>query len=152
MLPLMEADAGAPPQDRTDVMGRRIGAALVDFLVLGVVFAILAVLLGDTSASGGSAQARLGSGGTLLFVAISLLYFFAQEASGGRTLGKRALGIRVVSDAGGDASVGQVTVRTLLRIVDTLPILYLLGFIVALITPKSQRLGDLAGGTRVVRA
>ena len=133
-------------------MGRRIGAALVDFLVLGVVFAILAVLLGDTSASGGSAQARLGSGGTLLFVAISLLYFFVQEASGGRTLGKRALGIRVVSDAGGDASVGQVTVRTLLRIVDTLPILYLLGFIVALITPKSQRLGDLAGGTRVVRA
>lgn len=152
MLPLMETGAGPPTQDGTDVMGRRIGAALLDLLVLVVVFGVLAVVLGDTSASGGSAQARLGPGGTLLFLAILLLYYFAQEASGGRTLGKRALGIRVVSDAGGAASGGQVAVRTLLRLVDTLPILYLVGFIVALLTPKKQRLGDLAGGTRVVRA
>lgn len=134
------------------MMGRRIAAALLDFVLLALVFVGLALLIGDTSATGGSAQARLGGGGTLLFVAISLLYYFLLELSKGQTVGKMALGIRVASDEGGRASAGQVAARTLLRIVDSLPVLYLVGLIVALTTSKRQRIGDLAAHTRVVRA
>ncbi|MDP9384577.1 MAG: RDD family protein [Actinomycetota bacterium] len=148
----MGAAAEAAEQDRTDVMGRRIGAALIDILLLGAVFVVIAVLVGDTSSTGGNAQARLGGGGTALFAAISLLYYFLSELDDGRTLGKRALGIRVVSDDGSRASAGQIAGRTLLRIVDSLPLLYLVGLVVALVTPKRQRIGDLAAGTRVTRA
>jgi uncharacterized RDD family membrane protein YckC len=45
-----------------------------------------------------------------------------------------------------------VAIRTILRLVDSLPFLYLLGFIVIMVTPRRQRLGDLAGGTTVARA
>jgi uncharacterized RDD family membrane protein YckC len=38
-----------------------------------------------------------------------------------------------------------------LRIIDWLPTLFLLGFIVALLTSHKQRLGDLAAGTVVVK-
>jgi hypothetical protein len=42
-------------------------------------------------------------------------------------------------------------VRNILRIVDMLPTGYLVGVITVLISPKNQRLGDLAAGTIVVR-
>lgn len=45
----------------------------------------------------------------------------------------------------------QVVVRNLLRFVDMLPLFYAVGGLVALFTPRSQRLGDLAAGTVVVR-
>lgn len=148
----MEAGQAGMGQDGTDVLGRRIGAAFLDFLPLVVLFILLSLLIGDTEASGGSAQARLGTAGTLVLLAASLLYYFVLELLGGQTLGKRALGIRVVADGCGPASAGQIAARTLLRIVDGLPFLYLLGLVVAIVTKKRQRIGDLAGGTRVVRA
>jgi uncharacterized RDD family membrane protein YckC len=145
----MQASSGG-----SEVVGRRIGAALLDVLVLAVVFVVLALLIGDSHSSGSSASARLGGGGTLLFLALTLLYYFVLEARGGQTLGKRALGIRVARAAdGGQPSAGEVAVRTLLRLVDALPFLYLVGLITILVTrSRAQRLGDLAAGTTVVRA
>lgn len=96
---------------------------------------------------------RLEGGGFLVWLGLSLLYYFAFEPAGGRTLGKRALGLRVVSADGSRAGPGLVAIRTLLRIVDSLPFLYLLGFIVVLATgQRRQRLGDLASRTQVIRA
>ncbi|MEA2133254.1 MAG: hypothetical protein QOC68_1163 [Solirubrobacteraceae bacterium] len=145
----MQASSGG-----SEVVGRRIGAGLLDVLVLGVVFVVLALLIGDSQSSGSSAGVRLGGGGTLVFLALTLLYYFGQEARDGRTLGKRALGIRVVRAAdGGQPSTGEVAVRTVLRLVDALPFLYLVGVITILVTgSRAQRLGDLAAGTTVVRA
>jgi len=145
----VEASSGG-----SEVVGRRIGAGLLDVILLAVLFVVLALLIGDSTSSGSSASVRLGSGGTLLFLALTLLYYFVLESRGGQTLGKRALGIRVARRAdGAAASTGEVAVRTVLRIVDALPFLYLVGLVTILATGRrAQRLGDLAAGTTVVSA
>src|SRR5262249_60607544 len=63
------------------------------------------------------------------------------------------LGRRVVRPGGSRASAAAVAGRTLLRLIDWLPALYLTGFITVLATgPRRQRLGDLAARTGVARA
>ena len=68
----------------------------------------------------------------------------------GQTLGKRVLRLRVIDSGGLRLEFTQVVIRNLLRAVDLLPALYLLGGSVALATRKCQRVGDLAAGTIVV--
>jgi uncharacterized RDD family membrane protein YckC len=65
-------------------------------------------------------------------------------------LGKWALGLRVVADDGGEADPYAVLIRTMLRLIDFVPILYLGGFLICRVTAKRQRLGDLAAGTVVI--
>lgn len=137
--------------DPTEVFGRRIAAALVDIGVLFALFVFVGILVGDTGSNDGGGSVTLENGGFLVFAGLSLLYYFLGEAITGQTLGKRLLGVRVRSLGGGSASIGAVAIRTLVRPIDSLPGLYLLGFIVALISPRRQRLGDLAARTVVTR-
>lgn len=134
--------------------GNRGFAALVDFvvatlLVVGMiaVFAVLGAALprGVLAAAQG------------LFVLLTLLigwsYFVALEwLWEGRTLGKRMFGLRVITADGSPASFIAILIRNLLRIVDFLPVFYGLGLLAVVVSPRSQRLGDLAAGTYVVRA
>src|SRR5689334_10040421 len=106
--------------DSTDVVGRRIGALIVDGLLLAVVFIVVGLVSGGGHAANGSANVTLGSQGTAIYVLIVLAYFFACESTTGQTLGKRLLGIRVTRLDGGRASAGQALLRTVLRIVDAL--------------------------------
>ena len=69
----------------------------------------------------------------------------------GQTVGKRLLRLRVVDQRGLKLQFSQVLIRNLLRVVDGLPLFYLVGGISSLISRKNQRLGDLAAGTIVVR-
>ncbi len=140
------------PHDPTDVLGRRIAAAFLDILVLAVLFFVLGLLIGESEAENGTASVRLEGGPAFLFFALSLLYYLIPEAMSGRSLGKALLGLRVVREDGGRAGAGAIVARTLLRIVDALPLLYLVGFVAVLATGQRRaRLGDLAAGTRVVR-
>ena len=43
-------------------------------------------------------------------------------------------------------------IRNLLRIIDGLPVFYLLGLIVMVSSKRKQRIGDMAAGTVVVKA
>lgn len=70
----------------------------------------------------------------------------------GQTIGKRAFGLRVITADGSPAPFAAVLVRNLVRIVDFLPFFYGIGLMVIILTPRSQRLGDIAAGTFVVRA
>ena len=67
----------------------------------------------------------------------------------GQTPGKRALGIRVVSQDGLSINVSQSILRNLLRAIDVAPP-FLPGVVSMIVTPRMQRLGDLAAGTIVV--
>lgn len=69
----------------------------------------------------------------------------------GQTLGKRLLGLRVLSLSGTTITFAQAAVRNLVRIVDILPGCYLVGGCSALLDRHGRRLGDLAAGTLVVR-
>ncbi len=69
----------------------------------------------------------------------------------GQTLGKRLLRLRVMDVQGLRLQFNQVVIRNLLRFVDNLPVAYMVGGLFCLITRRSQRLGDLAANTIVVR-
>ena len=69
----------------------------------------------------------------------------------GQTLGKRLLRLRVVDASGLRLQFSQVAIRNLLRVVDLLPGMYLVGGIATLCSRKAQRLGDLAANTVVIR-
>ena len=136
-------------------VGSRTAAALLDTVV--AVFAL--VLLGW------AAVALLGGGGgTLARWVIALLilaftfgllgYFVLLEAlNGGRTLGKQAVGIRVVMETGHPVTATAAVVRNLFRLIDCyLPVLpFLPGLAMIFLHRRNQRLGDVVAGTIVVR-
>jgi uncharacterized RDD family membrane protein YckC len=68
----------------------------------------------------------------------------------GQTLGKRALGIRVIQWKGTSLTFSHSAVRNIVRFVDSLPGLYAVGFIVAACNRENRRLGDFAADTLVV--
>jgi uncharacterized RDD family membrane protein YckC len=134
---------------RDGVTWRRVGAALLDIVILGVAFALVSVVSDGAGVGDGEISLTLGGPSALAFAAIVLVYFFVGEAAAGRTPGKQLVGLRVVRTDGTPAGPGPILVRTLLRIVD-FPVLYLVGFVVMLVTGRQQRLGDLAAQTHVV--
>ncbi|HEX4231016.1 MAG TPA: RDD family protein [Bryobacteraceae bacterium] len=69
----------------------------------------------------------------------------------GQTLGKWLMGLRVIDAAGLPLQFHQVAIRNLVRNIDMLPLLGLLGGVAMLSNHRLQRLGDFAGGTVVVR-
>jgi uncharacterized RDD family membrane protein YckC len=69
----------------------------------------------------------------------------------GQTVGKRALGLRVIDADGRRLQPAQIVVRNLMRSLDSLPGLYLVGGASLVLTRRYQRLGDLVSNTVVVR-
>jgi uncharacterized RDD family membrane protein YckC len=133
---------------------RRVGAAVIDHLLVGVVVAI--VLLATMPGIG----ERLTSGEPLSWrellavqgpeVVALLLYFTFAESVWGRTIGKKLLGLEVRLVSGAKLTTGRALLRNVLRIVDRLPMLYFVGMVAILLGPRPQRLGDRAAGTLVV--
>lgn len=140
------------PNTGDQVLGRRIVAALLDILLLGIVFVLLGIITGGAHSGSSSASVTLGSGGTLVFFLIAGAYYFGCESTTGQTIGKRLAGIRVKNDDGTPASIRGVVIRTIVRLVDVLPLLYLVGFVAMMATGvRRQRIGDLAGRAIVTR-
>jgi len=89
----------------------------------------------------------------------AILYFVAQMGYGmvlewrwrGQTIGKRLFRLRVIDAQGLRLQLAQVVIRNLLRAVDILPLLYLVGGAACLLNRRYQRLGDLAANTVVAR-
>jgi uncharacterized RDD family membrane protein YckC len=99
-----------------------------------------------------SALLTLLAGFLLLQFVIEWGYFlFFELAMGGRSLGKRALGLRVLRDGGRPLGLRESLVRNALRVVDMLPANYLVGLVAMVVSPEGKRLGDIAAGTVVVR-
>lgn len=134
-----------------DVLGRRIAAALVDIFLLAFIFVVVGIASGGGHAGHGRATVTLSSGATAVLLVATLAYYFSSEAISGQTLGKRLLGIRVTTVDGRSPNPRQVLIRTLLRVVDSLPAFYLLGLLLVLMSrpERRQRIGDMAARTTV---
>src|SRR5262245_53868158 len=144
MVVLMNAIAQAPaaPASGSKLDNRRVMAAIVDLLI--VTAGAVVILVAGDSLSGDRPGAL-----AAVILAWALYYFFALESGEGQTLGKRLMKIRVVRADGRPAGMGEIAVRTILRVIDN----YLIGMIVMLATgERRQRIGDLAAGTIVVDA
>ena len=116
---------------------------LLALMVVNNVVRLLFILTPDT-----------GSGVVILLsFAVPIFYGILFEGYWrGQTPGKRALGLRVMDARGLRLDLRQVVIRNLLRAVDGLPALYLVGGTACFFTTRAQRLGDLAADTVVVRA
>ena len=149
--------AVAPPivdiQEDVHVTGRRILATIVDGLVFGLLYAVMAMLFGTVASEGHASywNGSLPALPSVLYGVLIVLYYILSEGYLGQTVGKMVLGIKVVREDNGEVpGLGGATIRTLLRIVDGL-FSYLVAFITVLISGKNQRLGDMAARTLVVR-
>lgn len=131
-------------------VGDRILAALIDGLIVGAYYFIVIFIFSSMSGFG------LRGSGSIVFIIILMLplmfYNLAFEIwMNGQTLGKKALNIRVMSMKGGSPSISQYFIRWLLRLIDIYIGSGLVAFISVVASEKSQRLGDLAAGTIVVK-
>lgn len=120
-------------------------------LVVSLVAAILLMLLGAID---------LVRSGSMLVLALVLGLYYAfllgfdiyyEVRRNGQTPGKRLAGIRVIAEGGGPLDFQAASIRNLLGLADFLPGFYLLGGFLMLLSPRGQRLGDMAAGTVVVR-
>lgn len=88
----------------------------------------------------------------IVFFVIIAMYFIVLEGLFGATLGKWLLGLQVVRPDGARPGLTKSTLRNLLRLVDGLPFLSILGVVLILTSPERTRVGDRVAGTRVVQA
>lgn len=127
----------------------RMAAWLLDAIVM---LAATAALLKLAALAGGLAPDMGNALRILGWLAVSTGYGMALEWFWrGQTLGKKILRLRVVDAQGLRLQFYQVFLRNVLRAVDALPFFYMVGGLVSLLSPKYQRLGDLAAGTVVIR-
>lgn len=129
--------------------------AIAWFLDLLVRAAILVVLAVTASIGGlviGDFVSDVSAG--VLLVIYFVLEFgygtFWEIAWNGKTPGKWALDLRVVSVHGHPLRVGDSFLRNLLRVADFLPAGYALGLLSMAVDNRFRRLGDLVAGTMVV--
>src|SRR4051812_21849403 len=82
--------------------------------------------------------------------AIYFLYHLVLEpVLGGRTPGKRMTGLRVLTPEGVVPGIGALITRNVFRIIDSMPVLYVVGLLFVMFGKRHARLGDLAAGTVV---
>jgi uncharacterized RDD family membrane protein YckC len=128
-------------------LGSRFGATLLDLVIQFGAIIALSLTLGVGGNSGYVIALYL----ILVFLVLFAYDLVLETWNQGRTIGKLAAGIRVVRANGQPVNFLTSAVRNLIRIIDFLPLFYGIGMIAVVVTPKNQRLGDLAAGTYVVR-
>lgn len=130
-----------------EVLSRRVVAAILDvFIILFILGFFMSIGMLSFKASPFFFVVF-----TFIGIFITFFYAFLMEGFMGQTLGKKLMGIVVVKENGSPCDYLSSFTRNLLRIVDWLPYYYLLGLIVILLSPNSQRIGDYIAGTIVVR-
>ncbi len=123
---------------------QRFAAFVIDVIVLSVIIVVLGTIgvidIGDPSSADQALEA-----------VVSFGYYILLTAAFGATLGKMALGMRVVDESGQKAGFFKVLIReTIGKIVSA--IVFLLGYIWILFDGKRQGWHDKIGGTLVVKA
>lgn len=121
-------------------------AFMLDLLVIVGVATVIAIVM---ALAGLMNEAFLG----VYLVCLFFLWWgygaTCEVFANGRTAGKTALGLRVVSFTGLSINPAQAILRNLLRLIDIAPP-FLPGLLAMAFTGRLQRLGDLAAGTIVV--
>ncbi len=117
----------------------------VAFALVLIATAILPLVFGGTSDAVGITVTVLAVVG--ITVGVPTL---VESLTRGRTLGKLAMGLRVVRDDGGPITVRHALTRALVGWVEIYLLFGAPALVAALIHPRAKRLGDMAAGTYVV--
>jgi len=139
-------------------MGSRSYAFLIDWhirIVLALAWLIgMAALFGMTEGRGFWDKMFDNAGSAVFYVVIVppvILYFLyhpiLEVALKGRTPGKRAAGIRIVTLDGQTPDASALLIRNIFRLIDSLPVFYVVGLTFVLLSARQVRIGDMAAGT-----
>lgn len=147
----------SPAQSETALshigVGRRAVAIIIDSFVLLIPYFILGFLIGSITGETGGGGFQLEGGSAFLLMGLLGLigfgYFILLEAYYGQTVGKRLVGVRVVSVDGTAIGFSDSVMRNVLRIIDGIAV-YLLGALFIWLSDDNQRIGDRVGNTVVV--
>lgn len=142
----------------------RVGAAILDGLIAGVPFVILAVIISAATTSSATYDPNTdtysGGGASGLGVALIImlyvgmfafqLYQLYRQGTTGQTIGKKIVGIRVIREADGRyTGFGMAFVRSLAHITDALACY--IGYLWPLWDEKNQTFADKMCSTVVVK-
>ena len=143
-----------PARGRYAGFWTRLGAYLVDLIILFVIALVIGFILGVLIFAGSSnynstdAFAGFMVVFYLIFIIVTWLYFAIQESSPEQsTVGKRVVNIKVTDLEGNRISFGKATVRTIVRFI---PLIGPLGCLVIGFSDNKQGLHDFAAGTYVI--
>ena len=124
---------------------KRLAAGLIDSaIVTGVWLLILVLQQLNPSRFSVTNEGAL--------VVIAFVYYFFLEGFFASTPGKSLFHLRVVDNEGDECSFTSSLLRNVLRFVDWLPFLYLLGLVFILASKNRRRLGDFIARTIVTTA
>ena len=132
----------------------RLFSGIIDALCQAALYLliVLLILFAGSSAGGISSQVQLVLVSIALFAVIFLYPLVSEMVSRGRTFGKAAMGLRVVTVEGAPIRFRHAALRSMGGIVDKwVPPGGLVGLFFVLGTPTRQRIGDLLAGTVVIR-
>jgi uncharacterized RDD family membrane protein YckC len=141
-------------------LGSRFSAQLVDWILKAFVAVILLFLASLVAAIMESSIGHVveNPSSTALAVFIIVLYvlllsygLFFEAFWKGQTPGKWLVGIRVIRENGSPVSFTAAGIRNFLALADVLPMFFLFGSVIIMLTSRRQRLGDMAAGTIVIR-
>ena len=122
---------------------------LIDIVVVFVLYVLGVMLWAATLAQFDSA---FSAAVLIIFTVLALVGYPAifETATRGKTLGKMALGLRVVSDDGGPERFRQALFRALAGVIEIWMLTGGPAVICSLISPKGKRIGDIFAGTVVI--
>ena len=149
---------GRAEQSREARFGRLV-ALILDSIFVSILAGVASAVYGVTEVTSGSWSLPNGVSVLNTQTAIPgvwaallwLAYMTVCEAMFSATPGKAMNALRVVSADDRPLTLGRVALRNVLRLIDVLPGMYLLGGVLVITTANSQRLGDMAAHTTVVR-
>jgi uncharacterized RDD family membrane protein YckC len=131
-------------------LGSRGIAELLDLLIQ--VTAFLAVTAAASAASFGTGATVAVIVGLTAYLAIFVGYPVVLETLwSGRTLGKAAMGLRVVTVEGAPIRLRHALIRGTMGIFEIMTPLVLLSMVLIIFSRREQRLGDMLAGTMVIR-
>jgi uncharacterized RDD family membrane protein YckC len=157
---VMRADHGfvtpeaVPLEMPAATVGSRGAASLVDWMLQGALFAVIAIVAGSALES--TALPGWVPVTTVLIVSFLVLFgypiaFETAWSGGGRTPGKALLGLRVVTVEGAPIRFRHAAIRAALGLIDFWLTFGFAAVVSSLASRRNQRLGDFVAGTVVRR-
>jgi uncharacterized RDD family membrane protein YckC len=137
-------------------IGSRGAAHIIDAIIISVFNLLVFWLLYDPLMNTANTLTPGDGYAAALLIAASFVinwgYFLLMEAySGGQTIGKKLLRLKVIQDNGTPLTFLSAVIRNLLRVFDFLPVFYFVGMLVSFFHGYDKRIGDMVAGTIVIR-
>ncbi len=125
----------------------RAAGTIIDAVAYLGFFVIMVWIVTVTSASGLDQALSTALATTGLVLALVIVPTIVETASKGRSLGKLAIGARIVRDDGGAIQLRHALIRALLGVIEIYMTIGGLAAMVGLLNPRGKRLGDMLAGT-----